>query len=434
MSTNLNVYRNWGFSDNPFSTKPLPANSLGKRLLIGREGELKAILNRLGTPPQIPALEGVNGIGKTSLVNVALFEYEKEYSGRSDAPFFPTCKRIFQIRDETNPDDFFRDVIFEVAQVLISKRKVINRLGHSLPHFDKVDRWMNSPEFENREINLAAVGGIGYSRMPGGLGFEAQGFKDLVLKWLELLFAHPSSGGVVCVLDNIEILRKSERARQQLEDLRDIAFSVTGIRWIISGAHGVTYSIARSPRLEGILSNPIVIRPLREEEAPDLILHARLKAFATGRSYCPVTGSSFRYAYALLRKNIRNTLGMMNNFCLWTVDQSRQASPGATNERLFFIWLDEQSNQALAEARGSVSSEAWKLFERIAEADGRMRVPDERTTPVSEQAEFSTRGRELLSAGLIADTLYSARDARRTLELTSRGHLVKLALVGLKPM
>lgn len=69
----MSIYHDWGFSGTPFGTNALSPDENGEILLIGRDNELRKIKRRLETPPNIVTIEGDNGIGKTSLVNIAVF-------------------------------------------------------------------------------------------------------------------------------------------------------------------------------------------------------------------------------------------------------------------------------------------------------------------------------------------------------------------------
>lgn len=74
-----NIYEEWGFSENPFTTRPLQADDIGAQLLVGRDTDAAAVLRRLETPPKATTLEGVNGVGKTSLVNVVVHRAYKAF-------------------------------------------------------------------------------------------------------------------------------------------------------------------------------------------------------------------------------------------------------------------------------------------------------------------------------------------------------------------
>jgi hypothetical protein len=425
----LNIYRAWGFIENPFSVSPLPPSDIGEKLLIGREWELSALLRRLATPPSIPTIEGLNGMGKTSLVNVALYTYAKENSNGIKGPLFISCGKTFQIRDETDPDEFLGEVLLEVAQSLLKHREVLIKQGHDLPKADAVNRWLNSPEFSSREVNLASLVGVGYGRSQGGQGFEASGFKATVLGWLATIFPVPDCGGVICILDNLEILRKSARAREVLEEIRDPVLAVPGLRWIMAGALGVVYGIARSPRLQGIISRPIELGALRDEEAPEKILRSRIEAFALnpGEAYLPVSNATFHQGYNLMKGNIRNALSLMDDFCFWSADHHSTRRSDLDTDQVFRQWLAEEAKKAHLDCRNSVRPESWALFEEVVKQNGAMRLPDTRQMSVQQQSELVSKIREIVKAGLVTDVFVTSAETRKTIFVTAKGWLVDYA-------
>lgn len=82
----MNIYREWGFNNSPFQTITLPSDESGNKLIVARENDIKKIIRRLNNPPQIVTIEGPNGIGKTSLINICLFRLVK--NNNSPLSFF----------------------------------------------------------------------------------------------------------------------------------------------------------------------------------------------------------------------------------------------------------------------------------------------------------------------------------------------------------
>ena len=85
----MSFYSKWGFIDDPFSTDELEANELGEKLLIGRDKEIKQLHNRLPIESKCITIEGDNGVGKTSLINVSIYKLRKLHEiGRANHLFF----------------------------------------------------------------------------------------------------------------------------------------------------------------------------------------------------------------------------------------------------------------------------------------------------------------------------------------------------------
>jgi hypothetical protein len=93
----LGLYQGWGFRSSPFEPRPLPPTAEGKKLLVGRDAELSKIIQRLLTAGKLVAIEGPNGIGKTSVNNIAAYEaFSAFLNGESDQLIIP-CESV---RDE----------------------------------------------------------------------------------------------------------------------------------------------------------------------------------------------------------------------------------------------------------------------------------------------------------------------------------------------
>ena len=115
----MGTYLDWGFMETPFLTNALSPDEIGETLLIGREKELKMIKTRLSTQPNIVTIEGDNGVGKTSLVNIAVYQMYKEFKNTGRGDFCIPCYDIFQITEDTDTETFIDQVLMSVAQTLI---------------------------------------------------------------------------------------------------------------------------------------------------------------------------------------------------------------------------------------------------------------------------------------------------------------------------
>jgi len=115
----MNIYQEWGFQDSPFQTTALPPSELGNTLLVGRNKELAGLLRRIYNPPKAVTIEGLNGVGKTSLVNVAAYQAYKSYLDETNDSLFIPCNRIFQLKPNHIAEDFIDEVFMAVAQTLI---------------------------------------------------------------------------------------------------------------------------------------------------------------------------------------------------------------------------------------------------------------------------------------------------------------------------
>ena len=64
----VSIYQEWGFTSSPFQTTALPASDVGAQLITGRDKELQRLIKLIVGYPKMPTVEGLNGVGKTSIV------------------------------------------------------------------------------------------------------------------------------------------------------------------------------------------------------------------------------------------------------------------------------------------------------------------------------------------------------------------------------
>ncbi|MBN9696237.1 MAG: hypothetical protein J0L85_10610 [Zoogloea sp.] len=435
------MYNDWGFVENPFQTTPLEADEAGRTLLIGREKELRKIQNRLKTYPKMPCLEGANGVGKTSLVNVAAYNCFKNYIDGTDSTLIIPCRRAFQLTPNMNLDDFEFNVLYEVAQTLIERGAYIKDVGIRMDGKASLDRWLNSPFYASWQGTLSAFS-IGGGQAPNeSSGFSKSGLRKIVEGWLSAIFPQASDGALICLIDNLELLQTSDEAKQAIEQLRDRLFNIPGLRWVLCGANGIILSLASSPRLEGYVSTPVIDVPNVEENFAPEIFDSRVKAFRYPPSsiggkqpefYLPITKERFEKLYEVLNFNLRNLLNRADSYSTWIIDEGVKPSSDEEKNAFFDQWLSMEANSVLQAVQGQITPAAWRVFEKAVELGGRF-------SPGQHQ-EFGYDTPQALRPNVLqlekVDLLSSARDdtdqRRKTVYVTSKGHLARYART-LKP-
>lgn len=273
----MSHYVDWGFTNSPFQTTPLPSSVAGRALLTGRDTTLRQLKLLLRNGPKSPTIEGQNGVGKTSLVNVCAFELFQSHLDDPKSPLYVPCQEQFQLDPESSLDDFEFRVYLAIAQTLIFRAKdkdIFEQSAEKAKRSDAVNHWLNSSLIEHISggVQLLSVGfNSGTAKEPNtGAGFSRSGFQNLVKTWLTEIFNEHSEGGVVCILDNLEILRSSQLARDRVEAIRDRLLDIKGIRWVLCGATGIMLTTASSARLSGLLHEPIELHELDSTHAGDL--------------------------------------------------------------------------------------------------------------------------------------------------------------------
>jgi len=423
----MSIYDDWGLSDNPFQTTALPPTQHGRNLLIGRDDELQRLERRIKNAPKMPTLEGLNGVGKSSLVNVAAFNCYQSFLADPNEPMLIPCRRVFQLNPEQDLQEFIDDALREVAQTLINEAGCIQNGSISTTSTSaKLDKWLNSPQITSYQAGAWVISAGSSSETNTGEGFTRSGFRKAIVDWLVELFPSNRDGGVICTIDNLELLQTSDAARKQLEALRDELLTLPGMRWVLCGALGIVLGVVTSPRLEGLLHTPVAVGGV-DDRYVDEIHESRLRSFACAEEpYLPITANDFRRLYDILAKNLRSLLGHADDYCQWIADRT---APQTEPEKswMFEEWLTEISSQALEASKAQLRPRAWKVFDDGVRLGGTFSPSDYEAFDYNSIPAFRPTVRDLESAGLLVSTQDEGDKKRKTIQVTPRGWLVNHA-------
>jgi hypothetical protein len=362
----FDCYTTWGFRENPFQPSPLHADSRGERLLVGRDVELGNVKTRLHRHGKVTCIEGEVGVGKTSLVNIAAFQCLNGFTqGKANQLLIP-CRTPFQLQPKEKVDEFCTRVFVEVAQTLLDQAKRVRGLSLDMSNKEALDAWLNSPRISNIEVGLHAyVEVTRKAELNEGEGFNAHGFQELVQRWLKEIFPAHGSGGVVCVIDNLELLETGYKARKVLERLRDRLFNVEGIRWVFCGANGIVSSVIASPRLSGYLIRPILdVNSLNGDQVPE-ILRRRAVEFAieSGKEYLPITEDDLQRLYLIINFNLRDLLAHADDYCMYIWDHRLFPKTDEDKRKRFEVWLTKQTKEQYYDLRKRIAADAWEMLD-----------------------------------------------------------------------
>lgn len=423
-------YQNWGFTDNIFSPRPLDGDAAGSNLLVGRDTELKSVLFRLKAGGEAVCLDGPVGVGKTSLANVAAYRAEQDYiSNQNSAPLLLPCRTSFQISNELTPEEFKYQVITEVAQTLIDKTTIFRSRG-ALNGKTELETWLNSPATKQIELQIYGFGGGAGIQLNESVGFQNNGFVKLVISWLTSIFPDKTTGGVVCVIDNLELLETSVFAKKTIENLRDTLFTIPGIRWVLCGAHGIIHGAVESPRLVGYLGEPIPIARLRLTEAQS-VFNKRVHAFidhTRESQYLPLLQDDFHSLYMILGQNLRQTLAYANSYCTKVAESENLPQRDEEKKQRFDSWLKANARATLAGVKGLVGDTALRLMKNaVTKQQGEFTPSDHMSLGFKSPQALSPHAKSLESAGLVESTRDETDQRRRTITLTGKGWLVDWA-------
>lgn len=351
------TYDRWGFKKNPFETTSLSPSEEGEKLLVGRENEIGKLQKRVSNSSKFTTVEGLNGVGKTSLVNVAI--YRKFLQGvQGGGGLLVPCNQVFQFSNDISVQDFRNRVLMAVAQTLFD---AVDYLpvppGHTKDaRLLELKQWMNSPFIRSFSGGIAGAAAA-LSKSAGSPSFDIVGVYSEIERILSRLAA--SNVFIVCILDNLELLETSDAARDALEVLRDPVLNIKGIRWVLCGALGIMYGVASSARLSGYLQNPLTVEDLDRKYARE-IFKSRVSAYAkSSKSSLPLTEENFVILFEIYHGNLREVLSAADEFCTYASDVE---DDGGNYRNCFDEWLDSEIDTAMSAVSGGLKGASKKVF------------------------------------------------------------------------
>jgi len=336
---------------------------------------------------------------------------------------FIACRKIFQLIPGSDAEQFIDSVLMEVAQTLIEQRSKLEAETENKVKTSSLNKWLNSPHLNTFQAGFAGLSAGSQAETNTSVGFERSGFRKLVETILGEVF--PEEGGVICVIDNLELLEKSEQVRSQLEQLRDQLLTMKGLRWILCGSLGIVYGVVSSPRLEGYLYAPIEVRDVGADNS-GLILTSRIENFANNlqNAYLPLRADDFASLYKVLRGNLRSALSQADNFCEWCVDNDNLPSNDQERETLFARWLTEQADAANDSMEKALGPRAISIFETAVQLGGVFSPSDYASFGAESVQALRPHIREMETAGVLVSTQDDGDKRRKTIQITSKGWLV----------
>lgn len=393
----FDLWTNFGFERNPYSQDTLSASAEGSSLLAGRVDAVQVVQRRIGSEGAYLSVEGPIGAGKTSLLNVAIYRMYEHTLALGAGELWLPAQSIFQPREDA--DEFEAAVYRVILQTIIRHKDEFWRAGLKVPNLGALDHWLNSPEY------ASWGGGAGTVQLSRGTepntteAFLRSGFPTAIEQVLHDVF-EGGAGGIVCILDNLEIVGQVGVARDRLDELRDRVFNIPNVHWVLCGSRGIV-SRARTQRLSGTFSAPLVLPPLTEDEAVEAI-ELRIGRFGKSDAAPPLSPKAFRFVYRALNRNLRDAMTWAQSFSHWMDDEySAGAIPDeAERDALLEVWLGEQAQAARNDARG-VQPRQWQFFRDLCEAGGRTSSSEYKAFSFAKQQQFTEAVTVLLGANLV---------------------------------
>jgi len=383
---------NWlsefGFKKNPYDTMALSSSEEGSQLLVGRDNEVGFLTQQLTSSSMIPLLYGENGVGKSSIANVVAYRLSQEYN-QGDRRYFFLKLRSIQGTQLSDLKEFERRVYQDIIYLLLNNKKFLNKRGINKREITKVD------------ILTRQMGNIG-----GGLGPitveyapnpSAENYlPNIARNWLEKCFSGCYSGGIICVIDNLENSGTPNKVKSIVESLRDTLFTMPGLLWILCGTPTAVDGVRTSRLLQGYIAEKQVY-PINENVVP-IVVEQRIAFYGNENVDPPVDKELFEILYTIVNKQLRVAFTLCQEFANFLYNHSVLCSSDRKNE--FRTWIDQIACN-LPEKEYEIPDESWQLFDKITILGSDISSVDLELLNLSSVEEFNKSAKPLKTKRLL---------------------------------
>lgn len=354
MSNNwLSVF---GFAKNPYDATALPPSEEGDKLLVGRDDEVDFLTQQLTSGSMIFLLYGENGVGKTSIANVVAYRLSREF-GKGNRRYFSIEMKDTQGARLSDLKEFEKSLYEKIISLLLENKKFLRQRGIKWREIIKVCKLTNP------------MGSIGLGIGIGPITTSHEGASDasienylskIARKWLKKCFSGDYSGGIICVLDNLENSGTSNKVKSIVESLRDTLFTIPGLLWIFCGTPAVVEGVRTSRILQGYLAEK-QIYPINKNMVPTVV-ERRIAYYGNENVDPPVDKELFEILYTIVNKQLRVAFKLCQDFAIFLYTSPSLIHSDRKKE--FKDWLDQMAFN-LPEKAHEVPNESWELFDKI---------------------------------------------------------------------
>lgn len=354
----------FGFTGSPYGTKAL-SDAVGDSLLAGRDIETDWLSEKLTNYCRVPILFGDNGVGKTSIANVVGYRLQKQFNSGNKRFFVLERNEIHTTElNEHNLEKFESSLFHSVIGLLLQEKSFLIQRGISRNQICEVEKYTKQIIFVERSggVNTPVVGGS-YSH---GENPNPSAERQIVIwakEWLRKCFSNSYSGGIICVIDNLENYGTSKQVKRIVEHFRDTLFAIPGLLWVLCGTRTALKGVLASGRLEGHIVR-LEIEPVDEFVAPDLIKR-RLDYYADSSRVQkpPVNQPIFHFIYeTVTNRQLRTALNLCEDFSYFLSENTHRADDD--RKATLRSWLLQRVGRLTG--LHSVSEESWKAFDTLA--------------------------------------------------------------------
>jgi hypothetical protein len=395
-----NIWADLGLDDNPYDPRPLSIDAQDRKLFVGRTEALNEFNTLLSsTKGGIVIVEGGVGVGKTSFVNIGLYD---------------KCKS-----DNYLPCDKIElDGNMDIVQFVLS---VFSNMFHSIEKYDKTGRLDKFPihtearTLLNQTIQSSWGGNIQILGTGGGGGRQRSVTAPVAVilssiipvmnKWMDFVINKLNYSAIIVPIDNLDIIDDVQIV-DFLNKVRDTLMGFHGIWWILVGKPNLFSLLeGKANRVsEMVTGNPIKLNPLSKKEVHEMI-KLRIKNLSKNKITPPIPDKVIDILYDVSKGEARYILKRCGDLILKfrTKFPSEKAVPEKTAIEILAIMAREKIEAA------NLSNSDRKTLGNMAKK-GRFQNKDYKHFGKPSAQNFNYLVKKLLSLGLLAREQSSGKD------------------------
>ena len=293
-----NIYKKWGFTENPYIHKPLTEREEFENLFVGRRDEVIDFFKSLQGRTGAFCIEGDYGVGKSTFLNMCLWLAKDQDDLILSAPI--------EIVSATETRDFLRDILrVSIDEVKDYENKLSNG-SKSLIHDIEYTSTTGKETTKKGGVStiLTAEAASTKSKMEQKREFLTNDYLVNRLKMIGNVSKNELKRIIIISLDNLEKAKIQDRnyVINSVAQLRDLTFA--NFIFIFIGDVGLRTEFSQgSGRLRSIFGNSLILTPLGLEEFKDAI-YRRLSYISKDREFTrPLNEEVVHYVYDKCNKN-----------------------------------------------------------------------------------------------------------------------------------
>ena len=373
------LYSDWGFISNPLDGQALDPDRRGKELFVGRDLPRATLTRLINTPPKMTIVESPIGTGKTSFVNRVIFDYNQKYAGNR---YFVTCRRFPQLSTNKDADSFeaeaYRNIAESIARAY-QEQPWIARLFGSLSIDARLERLLLSPTSRRRRLGMAfaPVSVSETSEQRNDQPYLDRYIRRLVDDWTTKAASRPEFGGVICMLDNLDIVESPKAITDALSRYRDELFVRDGLRWVLCGSSGLHAIAGESRKLASSINPKIALDPLSDDEVIEVVKRRWNYYQDTNQDfrYFPIDPSQFAQLYRSSGRSLAATMSKADEYCKWLAQSGEKPVSTAEKEGKMDEWFGGERRR-VADLAGGLDERRLIILKTLYDRGGDCLISD----------------------------------------------------------